>query len=195
MDFANGEITLHNSKSVPRRVALRKGTALHLKRWMFEPRRTDGDNLWDVRQPVDLVKRTVPRHTNGRWTAHSLRRAFAVTWLLADGSAPGLMATCGWTDPTMVLALHAGRPRADRSPGVPADLRGLTDKRTESPEDGGPRGLLLRSEGSVISPMGGPHDDDRRPPETASETSEMTNEAIVTSMEAAPAPRRGCRRR
>lgn len=101
VDLRSGVITIRQSKSMPRTVALSDRSVLALARWMRQ-RGVGGGSLWSVANPYLLVRQVVKRHSDGTLTAHQLRRRLAVEWLRKGGSESGLMRHCGWHSPTMI---------------------------------------------------------------------------------------------
>lgn len=101
IDLDNRLITFRVSKSQPRIVPMSARAHRNLRRWV----RVRGDakgSLWSVGDPYSLVKAVVARRSAGTLTPHSMRRAFAVRWLLNGGTESGLMRIAGWSSRGMI---------------------------------------------------------------------------------------------
>jgi integrase len=112
VDLTSGVLHLPVSKTRTRVVPLTDRAIVALSRWM---RRwsTGAGNLRGVQHPEQLITKTVRTLSGGRLTPHSLRRAFAVSWLSQGGrthNAPPEMTKRA--RPTR----QRGRRRSDRGP-------------------------------------------------------------------------------
>jgi integrase len=101
IDLSSGTVTFPVSKSRPRTVPLTDRAVVALGRWLRE-RGTGSGSLWSVNDPYSLIKAAVRRHSGGTLTPHTMRRAFAVNWLLKGGTEVGLMRVCGWSSREMI---------------------------------------------------------------------------------------------
>jgi integrase len=106
LDLHSGVITLRESKSRARIIPISNRTLIALSRWLRE-RGVGQGSLWYSPTHVGvnayaLVAEVVERHSKGALTCHSLRRRFAIEWMLKGGSETSLMRHCGWSSRTMI---------------------------------------------------------------------------------------------
>jgi integrase len=111
IDLHSGTITFRVSKTRARTVPMSDRLIVAMTRWCRQ-RGTAKGNLWGPRATEALVRAVVERHSRRMYTAHSLRRSFAVRWLAKGGSESGLMRICGWSTSEMVRVYI--RSQADR---------------------------------------------------------------------------------
>lgn len=106
VDEASALVTFRVSKTRARTVPLSERALVALAKWIRrrhrDPRTAAHSSLWSLDAPGDLVRRVVEKHSNGRYSAHAFRRAFAVNWLLAGGSESSLVRIAGWRGTEMV---------------------------------------------------------------------------------------------
>lgn len=108
MDIRNRLITFRTSKTTPRIVPMSDRVATAYVRWAKRRGIAKG-SLWSVGDPYVLVTHVVKKHSRGHLTPHSLRRAFAVSWLARGGSESGLMRVAGWSSGAMIRRYIAAR--------------------------------------------------------------------------------------
>jgi integrase len=114
VDIRSGVVTLTVSKTRPRIVPLTDRAVLAVTRWLRQ-RGVGHGSLWNSTDPYTVITNAMKRCSDGKITAHQLRRRFTVNWLLRGGSEIGLMRR--W----LVLTRHDRRLL--RSQGRP-DQRG-----------------------------------------------------------------------
>jgi len=100
IDLSGGTVTFRVSKTKPRTVPLTDRAVIALGRYL-RVRVDHTASLWCVTDPYSLIRAAVRRHGNGL-TPHTLRRAFAVSWLARGGSETSLMRICGWSSRDMI---------------------------------------------------------------------------------------------
>lgn len=106
LDLTSGTVRFPQSKTTIRTVPLTDRAVVTLGRWLRE-RGTGSGSLWAVQHPYSLVREVVSRHSKGTLTPHSLRRAFAVSWLTGrdgrgGGSETSLCRIAGWSSLKMI---------------------------------------------------------------------------------------------
>ena len=100
-DLGSGTVRFPISKTTIRTVPLTDRAVNAMARWL-RARGTGSGSVWSSEAPYLLVRQVVGRHSKGTLTPHSLRRAFACTWLSKGGSETSLMRIAGWSSLQMI---------------------------------------------------------------------------------------------
>lgn len=106
VDLRAGTVTLRTSKTRARTIPISDRTIVAIGKWL-RYRGVGKGNIWTTGNAYSLVRNAIDRHAAEGLTPHSMRRAFAIRWMLAGGSESSLMRHCGWSSAEMVRVYSA----------------------------------------------------------------------------------------